>query len=109
MSTEQTADDLHAAGHFHDPRGCLACYQVTAAENARKLAAGAGLRVGFDGDRTTGPTVVTFTSPEGTETVMQAESVTVHYDPEPYIPEEAWNACVDPHPAQALVRKVGPA
>lgn len=102
------ADELHAAGDFHDPRGCLACHQVTAAEDVRRLAAGAGLRVGFDGCRTTGPTVVSFTSPDGTETVMQAESVTVHYDPDPYIPEDAWNACVEPHPAQALLKRVDP-
>jgi len=109
MSTHPTAAELHAAGEFHDPRGCLACHQVTAAEDVRRLAAGAGLRVGFDGSRTTGPTVVTFTSSDGTETVMQAESVTVHYDHAPYLPEEVWNACVDPHPPQTLPRNVDPA
>jgi hypothetical protein len=103
------AAELHAAGEFHDPRGCLACYQVTAAEDVRRLAAGAGLRFGFDGSGTTGPTVVTFTSPDGATSVVQAESVTIHYDPEPFVPEEVWNACVEPHSAQALVRKVGPA
>jgi hypothetical protein len=87
---DPASDKLHYAGEFHDPRGCTACSLATLSDAGR---------------RANGPTVVTFTDPDGTTTVMQAESVTWNYNTEPFIPEEVWFACTETHPEQALLRK----
>ena len=68
-----TAADLHAAGEFHDPASCPECNR-----SGPKRAF-----IGFDGARRIdGPASVTFIAPDGTTTVMQAESIEWEYEPD---------------------------
>lgn len=66
-----TDAELHAAGEFHDPALCPECNHSGPKRGF----------VGLDGARRVdGPVPVTFVAPDGTTTVMQAESIEWEYE-----------------------------